>query len=65
MNNLQFDYALRFPNGKFYTGRVNSDAEPNAWQGEKHEAFTYTENGAYVKRNSLDCFKLCVIVNVR
>jgi hypothetical protein len=64
MNNLVFEYAIRFPNGEYYTGRVNSESEPNAWQGEKHEAFTYTVDGAYRKIQSVACFILCDVVKV-
>lgn len=59
-----FEYALKFPNGKYYTGRVNSDALPDYWQGEKHEAYTMTEFAAYKKKDSLDCFKLCTVEKV-
>ena len=58
----QFNYALRFPNGTYYTGRVNSDKEPNAWQGKAHQAFTYTQHGAYVKKQQFECFKDCDVV---
>ena len=56
----QFNYVLRFPNGTYYTGRVNSDKEPNAWQGEAHQAFTYTQRGAYTKKQ-LECFRDCAV----
>jgi len=59
-----FEYALKFPNGKYYTGRVNSDALPNYWQGEKHEAFTFTLAGAYKKKDSLECFSSCVVEKI-
>lgn len=59
-----FEYALKFPNGKYYTGRVNSESKPDYWQGEKHEAYTMTEFGAYKKKDSLDCFKLCTVEKV-
>lgn len=41
---MEFNYAIKFPNGKYYTGRAGE-----GFQGEKHEAFTYTEKGAYGK----------------
>jgi hypothetical protein len=60
---LIFEYALKFPNGKYYTGRVNSPELPDYWQGEKREAITYTtEKGAYEKRDSLFCFASCVVI---
>jgi len=59
-----FEYALKFPNGKYYTGRVNSESKPDYWQGENHEAYTMTEFGAYKKKDSLDCFKLCTVEKV-
>lgn len=61
---LVFEYALKFPNGKYYTGRVNSDSQPDYWQGEKHEAYTYTEKGAYAKKDSGFCFSSCVVEKV-
>lgn len=61
---LVFEYALRFQNGKYYTGRVNSDALPDYWQGEKHEAYTFTEKGAYAKKDSLFCFANCTVEKV-
>jgi hypothetical protein len=60
----EYEYALRFPNGLYYTGRANSESEPNAWQGELHQAFTYTEEGAYYKKYSLDCFSNTTVVRV-
>lgn len=59
-----FEYALKFPNGKYYTGRVNSDSLPNNWQGEKKESFTFTEHGAYKKKDSLFCFAECTVEKV-
>ena len=61
---LVFEYALKFPNGKYYTGRVNSDSQPDYWQGEKHEAYTFTEHGAHVRKDSLECFASCVVEKV-
>ena len=45
---LEFNYAIVFPNGKYYTGRTGQ-----CEQGEKSEAFTYTEKGAYAKIDRL------------
>ncbi len=59
-----FEYALQFPNGLYYTGRVNSEAEPNAWQGKAHEAFGYAERGAYTKKASMECFAECTVVHL-
>jgi len=59
-----FEYALKFPNGKYYTGRVNSDSKPDYWQGEKREAYTFTEKGAYRKKDSLECFSSCIVERV-
>lgn len=61
---LCFEYALKFPNGTYYTGRVNSEARPDYWQGAKHEAFTYTIEGAYRKKDSMDCFKDCTVIHM-
>lgn len=41
---LIFDHAIRFPDGRFYTGRSG-----DGWAGPKHEAFTYTAVGAESK----------------
>ncbi len=49
---MLFNYALRFPSGLFYTGRVTSDSKPDYDRGEKSEAFTYTQEGAYRKIQS-------------
>ena len=61
---LVFEYALKFPNGKYYTGRVNSEALPDYWQGDKREAFTYTLEGAHKKKDSLACFSSCVVEKI-
>lgn len=60
---LVTEYALQFPNGLYFTGRVNSYKEPTAWQGERHHAFTYTEQGAHTKTR-LGPFKNCTVVKV-
>lgn len=64
METLIFEYALKFPNGRYYTGRVNSAEKPDYWQGEKREAFTYTLAGAYKKKDSLECFSSCVVEKI-
>jgi hypothetical protein len=56
-DNLIFEYALRSPDGRYYTGRVNHENEPEAWLDEKHKAFTYTSTRAYAKVDSLECFR--------
>lgn len=61
---LIFEYALKFPNGTYYTGRANSEHLPNNWQGDKREAFTFTEKGAYLKKDSLDCFSQCTVEHI-
>lgn len=63
---LQFEYAIRYPNGKFYTGRVTSPEEPNAHQGESFQAFTYTEAGAHAKidQDRTGHFAGCTVVHV-
>jgi hypothetical protein len=61
---FEFQYVLKFPNGKYYTGRVNSPELPDYWQGEKHEAYTMTEYGAYTKKDSLSCFAECTVEKV-
>jgi hypothetical protein len=61
---LVFEYALKFPNGKYYTGRVNSEALPDYWQGDKREAFTFTLAGAHKKKDSLACFSFCVVEKI-
>lgn len=62
--NLEFHYALRSPTGLYYTGRVNSDSEPDAWLGPKHKAFTYTEKGAHVKKDNFACFRSFTVERV-
>lgn len=42
--NLSFEYAIRMPNGGYYTG-YSGDKHI----GQKHQAFKYTEAGAYAK----------------
>lgn len=59
-----YAYALRFPNGTFYTGRVNSDDKPDYWAGPVHEAFTFSEAGAYRKRDASWCFRYCTVERV-
>ena len=59
-----FEYALKFPNGKYYTGRVNSESKPDYWQGEKREAYTMTEFAAYKKKDSLECFASCTVEKI-
>ena len=62
---LKFEFALQFPNGTYYTGRANSDDKPDYWQSaHKRDAFTFTEKGAYVKRDSLGCFASCTVVRL-
>jgi hypothetical protein len=55
---LSYAYAIKFPDGTYYTGEVNTEANPNAWKGPRSQAFTYTETGAHRKIN-MDCFKDC------
>jgi len=64
MPDLTFEYAIKFPNGTYYTGRVNSDEKPNYWQGKKDEAFTFTEFGAHNKINNGFCFKDCIVERI-
>jgi hypothetical protein len=62
---LIFEYALKFPNGLYYTGRTNSESEPNNWmQGEKNDAYTFTEKGAYNKKDSSECFSACIVEHI-
>ena len=59
--NQQSGYALKFPNGSYYTGRVNTDSEPNAWQGTKRQAWTY---GIYMADHHLTMtpyFRNCTV----
>jgi len=49
---MLFNYAIKWPSGKYYTGRVTSDSKPNYDRGEKIEAYTYTKEGAYRKIQS-------------
>lgn len=63
-HNLVFEYALQYPNGSYYTGRVTSDREPHANEGTEREAFTYTEKGAYVKRDSHWHFHGCTVKKI-
>lgn len=39
-----FDYAIRFADGTFYTGRAGSE-----YKGSMLDAFTYTLQGAHAK----------------
>lgn len=41
---LEFNYAIRFADGTYYTGRAGLE-----YKGPKREAFTFTERGAYNK----------------
>lgn len=41
---LKFEYAIRFADGTYYTGRAGA-----GYKGTKSEAFTYTEKGAHAK----------------
>ncbi len=59
-----YEYALQFPNGKYYTGKTNSAKEPAAEQGEKQQAFLYTEHGAHHKRDTNPAFGACAVVRV-
>jgi len=47
--NLNFEYAIKFSNGKYFTGPHN---HPDYF-GEKVEAYTYTASGAYGKIASM------------
>lgn len=64
IDELFFGYAIKLPDGGYYTGRVNSAAEPNAWSGKKAEAFTYTERGAYNKIDRCPAFAGCSVERV-
>ncbi len=44
-----YNYAIRFSTGMYYTGR--SGAEYN---GPRHQAYTFTEAGAYAKIERMD-----------
>lgn len=60
------NYVLQFLNGKYYSGRVNSDAEPNAWQCDNaSDAFGYSKEGAENQKNLFFCFKDCIIIQWR
>lgn len=61
---MKFEYAIKFPNGLYYTGEVNTATNMNAWQGEKNKAFTYTYFGAQNKIQSQFCFSNCEIEKV-
>jgi hypothetical protein len=61
---FKYEYALRSSSGKYYTGRVNSDEKPNHWLGNLHEAFTYTLEGAYKKKDNFECFKDFEVVRI-
>ena len=43
-DDLCFEYAVRFADGTYYTGRAGE-----GFKGARHEAFTFTEMGAHAK----------------
>ena len=47
-----FEYALKAPNGLYYTGKAGDGC-----LGDKYQAFTYTETGAYRKIDTNPAFK--------
>lgn len=53
----RFEYALQFPDGKFYTG--NYDLQ----KGERYEAYLYTEHGAHLKLTQPG-FEQCKVVRI-
>ena len=58
------EHALRHPDGRYYTGRVNTDEKPNYWLGSKEEAFLYTKKGAQITKDTYWCFRSFTIVQV-
>lgn len=50
---FSFEYALVSPDGLYYTGKAG-----DGWLSpSRHDAFTYTEQGAYAKIDRVDVFK--------
>lgn len=64
MLNLLYEYAIKFENNLYYTGRVNSNENPNYLQGKKHQAFTYTESSAYRLIERKFYFKNCTVEKI-
>lgn len=60
----QSRWALRFPNGTYYTGRVTSDERPNYHQGSHSEAFCFTYRGALHRCKQLP-FLTCIIEDIK
>lgn len=58
---LTFEYAIRHPEHGFYIGTARDRYESN-FSHNKREAFTYTETGAYRKRDLF--FADCEIIRV-
>ena len=63
---MEFNYEIKFPDGKFYNGRApNPEIDPAGMKSEKFKAFTYTEAGAYKKIENFPVFFAgCEVVNV-
>jgi hypothetical protein len=53
-----YEYAMRFPDGTYYTG---NNVEP---KGERHQAYLYSELGAYLRRDIIKGFEDCVVERV-
>ena len=61
---LRFEYALRHPTFGFYLGTARDSLESN-FSKSKRDAFTYTEQGAHVKkRNFPAMFGDCEIAKI-
>lgn len=58
MMGLELNYALRSPDGRYYTGRVG-----DGWLGDKHQAFTYTFQGA-LRKTRLEAFREFVVERI-
>ena len=58
MINIKFEYAIQFPDGSFYNG----NAGPNIKTNKPLEVYTYTQEGAYKKKQNFPCFSDCKVV---
>ena len=59
-------FVLRHPTLGWYTGRATGAGEgPEAlFSWDPVQAFTYSENGARLKRSTFPCFRECLVEQV-
>ncbi len=60
---LTFNYALYHPTLGWYTGRASAAGEgpESMFSLKRMDAFTYTANGAHLKKATFPCFRECVV----